>query len=283
MIGIITMFEKIYLNESNLRKHLEAPLQKERIAFLSHMEEKGFGLRYLQITSRYLLFAVQALHLEDEAKEVVTLERIQAAGQAWKRMKLSGQLRKNSNENINTKTKDFVCTTVKWLSGIGRITPIYLDEKLIFNRFNKEPAFRLKYLCAPFFEERLAYLNHLEANGMSFSTLREYAEYQLHIIEFFNMNSLCRFSSSELTAAAKQWHFMENDNHLKDARKRYKTFHAVASGWFKYAGQTRYSRIRQTGCLLRLDAQYQRIIYNNSTKQKIRTGAFLCICFQCRL
>jgi site-specific recombinase XerD len=199
------------------------------------MEGKGVCRRYLQISSTYLLFAVQALHLKDEAKEVVSFESIHAAGQKWKRMKKYSPLRKNTDENVDTKTKDFVCTTVKWLSTIGRIHPVYLDEELIFNRFNKEPAFRLKYLCAPCFEERLSYLSHLEANGMSFNTLREYAEYQLHIISFLNLTSLCQFKSSEIINAARQWHATGNANGLKDARKRYKTFRAVASGWFKYA------------------------------------------------
>jgi integrase/recombinase XerD len=235
MTGVTTMFEKIYLKESNLRKHLETPLLKEREEFLSHMEEKRLCLRYLQITSKYLLFAVHALHLKDEAKEVVAFECIQAAGQKWKSMKLSGSLRKNADKRVDTKTKDFVCTTVKWLSSIGRISPVYLNDKLIFNRFNKEPAFRLKYLCAPYFEERLAYLNHLESNHLSLSTLREYAEYQLHIIEFLNLTSLHQFRRSELTAAARQWHAKGNNIRLQDAGRRYKTFRAVAIGWFEYA------------------------------------------------
>jgi len=230
------MFEKLYLNESKTRKHLETPLLKEREEFLSPMERKGFCLRYLQMTSDYLLFAVRELNLKDGTKEVVSFESIQAAGQAWKKMKLSSLRRINADESVDTKTKDFVCTTVKWLSGIGWIDPVYMDEKLIFNRLNKRPAIRLKYLSAPCFEERLTCLNHLEANGMSFSSLREYAEYQLHIIEFFNMTSLCRFSSNELVVAAKQWqHAKGNENCIKDARKRYTTFHAVTHGWFAYA------------------------------------------------
>jgi hypothetical protein len=44
------MFEKIYLNESSLRKHLEAPLLKEREEFLSAIEKKEFCIRHLQIT-----------------------------------------------------------------------------------------------------------------------------------------------------------------------------------------------------------------------------------------
>ena len=58
MTDVTTMFEKIHFKDSNLRKHVEAPLLKEREEFLSHMEEKGLSLRYLQITSKYLLFAV---------------------------------------------------------------------------------------------------------------------------------------------------------------------------------------------------------------------------------
>ncbi|MDD4220493.1 MAG: tyrosine-type recombinase/integrase [Sphaerochaetaceae bacterium] len=228
------MFEKIYLKKTNLRKHLEAPLLKEREEFLSHMEKKKLCLRYLQITSKYLLFAVQELHLKDEAKVIVSFDSIREAGQKWKKMKLSSSLRKNADERVDTKTKDFVCTTVKWLSGIGWINPVYLNDKLIFNRLNKEPAFRLKYLCAPSFKERLAYLNHLEANGMSFSTLREYAEYQLHIIEFLNLTSLHQFSRGELKVAARHWDTIGNGNRLKKRGKRYKTFLAVASGWFEY-------------------------------------------------
>jgi hypothetical protein len=139
------------------------------------------------------------------------------------------------DESVKTKTKDFICTTVKWLSRIGRINLVYLKEKLIFNRFNKESAFRLKYLCALCFGEYLAYSDYLEANGMILYTLREYAEYQLHIIGFFNLTSLRRFTGSQLIVAARQWHTMVKDNRFKNARKRYKTFRAVAFSWLGYA------------------------------------------------
>jgi site-specific recombinase XerD len=229
------MFEKIYLKESNLRKHLGFPLQKEREAFLVQMEEKGACLRYLQMSSAYLLFAVQALHLKDDNKEVVSFESIQATGHEWKRKKLSNSRRINTGESVETKTKEFVSTTVKWLSEIGRINPLFMDENLIFNRFNKMSA-RLKYLCAPFFDERRAYLNHLEVNGMKHSTLREYSVYQLHIIDFMNITTLRRFSESEILTAARKWHAIGNENRPKDTMRRYNTFRAVAFGWFKYSG-----------------------------------------------
>ena len=218
-----------------MRKHLDAPLLNERIVFLLQMEEKGNSLRSLQITSNYLLFAVRVLHLKDDTKDVVSFERIQLAGREWKQMRLSSSRRKNTDESVDTKKRDFVCITVKWLSGIGRINPLYLNDELIFNRLNKEPSFRLNYYCAPYFEERLAYLNHLEANGMSFNSLREYAEYQLYIIEFLNLTFSCRFSSSEIKTAAVKWNAMGNNNMLKDSTKRLQYFRKVANGWFKYA------------------------------------------------
>ncbi|MFA6820431.1 MAG: tyrosine-type recombinase/integrase [Bacteroidaceae bacterium] len=228
------MFKKIFSKEANLRKHLEAPLLKEREEFLLKMEKKGLCLRYFQIVSKYLLFAVQVLNLKDNVNEHVSFEDILKAGQKWKKMKLFSPQRKNFNPNVDTKTKEFLCTTVIWLSNIGRIAPSYWDKRLIFNRICDTPAFKLKYFGTSFFKERLIFLNYLEANGISFSRLREYAEYQIHIISFFNLKALRMFSKSELFAASEQWDALSSTSCIKG--KRYKTFHAVAYNWFDYLG-----------------------------------------------
>ena len=60
------MLNKIYLKDSNLRPHLEAPLLKEREKFVSHIAQRGYCLRYQQMVAEYLLFAVRYLGLKDE-------------------------------------------------------------------------------------------------------------------------------------------------------------------------------------------------------------------------
>ncbi|MFA6756095.1 MAG: tyrosine-type recombinase/integrase [Bacilli bacterium] len=200
------------------------------------MENKGFCPRYLQMTSQYLLFAVKTLELKDKKTELVSLDRIFNTGKDWEKRRLSNPKRKNLNKDVDTKMRGYVFTTFKWLSSISRINPLYLDNELIFNRFNKNAAYRLNYLHAPFLKERLNFLNHLEANGMSFNRIREYAVYQIHIISFFKLTSLRMFDKNELDNASEKWWHLDKTKNIEERKKRYKNFHAVSFSWFKYLG-----------------------------------------------
>lgn len=230
------MIEKIYSKEPNLHFHLDAPLLKEREEYLIQMQEKGCSLRYLQMISEYLLFAVNALELKDNIHELVPLVCIFKTGKEWEKRRLCNPKRKCFRQNVNTYMRVYIQTTFKWLSSIDRIDSLYLDPELIFNRLNKNSAYRLNYLHAPFFSERLDFLNHLEINGMDFNGIREYAVYQVHIISFLKLTTLRNFDKKELNTASEEWQNLDKSKNINQRRKRYINFHAVSFSWFKFLG-----------------------------------------------
>lgn len=232
---IINMLEKIYLKEINLRPHLNGSLLKERNEFIALMINQGFCLRYQHMSAQHLLFAVKMLNLSDSDKSLISLERIKILGEQWRIARLKSVRRKNMSENVDTKTNSFIITTIKWLAGINRIDTRYLDDRNIFNRLNTMVHFKVKYFCAPLYDERLSYLNNLESNGMSLNTLREYAEYQLHVINILDLDFKIKVTESEVLDGLSRWcnKYQEESNKL--SRKRYKIFRAVAYGWLGYA------------------------------------------------
>lgn len=238
----ITMFTTIYKTESIVRVHTSAPLLKERINFLLQKEKEGLGLRVIQLYANHLLFAVNHLKIKDESTSPVLFSEILKTGEKWFGEKSAKKRVPESNDLI-TKKRNFISFTVKWLASIGRVDPCYYDNQLIFNRFNKEPYFRIKYYSAPFFKERLDYLNYLELNGMCKSTLREYAEYQIIIINHLRLKYLAPTNKELICKSAKEWQSLQISNSSNECRKRYKLFHCVLTGWFRYMGLLHTERI----------------------------------------
>lgn len=70
----IYAFEKLYKKEPKLQRYLDAPLLHEREAYITHMEGKGYCLRYLLIKATYLLYAVN--NLPPVGGELIPLESI---------------------------------------------------------------------------------------------------------------------------------------------------------------------------------------------------------------
>jgi integrase/recombinase XerD len=228
------MYEKIYLKESNLRPHLDAPLRKERENYILQMEEKGLCIRYLQIASKYLLFAVRVLNLRDGCASVVLFEEIKAASQTWREMKLESNRRKNTAPDVDTKTNDFVCTTIKWLSGIHRLDARFYEEDNLFNLFNTLMVYKLKYFCAPLYKERIAYLQYQRQRGMGLKTLREYAETQLFVINMLGLVVPCMVHEEEVWTALTKWDRTSQGRHKCQSRKGHCSFRTVAFGWLRY-------------------------------------------------
>ena len=132
------MFDKICLKDSNLRPHLEAPLLKERIRFVSSIAERGYCLRYQQMVAEYLLFAVRHLGLKDNDHTPIALVAIWEMGHAFHKARLSGKKRKNLSPDVDTKFKDQMCYTVTWLNGLNMLENIYNDYQNILNRLITE-------------------------------------------------------------------------------------------------------------------------------------------------
>lgn len=230
------MFDKIYLKDSNLRPHLEAPLLKERIRFVSSIAERGYCLRYQQMVAEYLLFAVRHLGLKDNDHTPIALVAIWEMGHAFHKARLSSKKRKNLSPDVDTKFKDQMCYTVTWLNGLNMLENIYNDSQNILNRLITESYYKLKHFSAPLLAERVSYLQYLYDSGYCHATIREAAEKQLVVMEMLNLVNFRPVSVSEINTALVRWDSIDRGNHRAHAPKGRRTFRTIAFNWLRHTG-----------------------------------------------
>ena len=212
------MIETLFQNQIKIQEHLGAPLLNEREAFITLKKDKGRCLRSLQMTADYLLFAVKNLNLGESMPRIAKLEEIIACRAVWK----------------DKKFWFYVSTTVQWLDSMHCLDPAYNDDSIIFNQFSTVCFYKIRYLTYPLYKERLAYIEHLQLQGMSFSGLHEYALMQLHIVDMLDLNGAVTREDISRIIATKEEAAKEAGGSLSP--KWRKTFHAVAIGWLKHAG-----------------------------------------------
>lgn len=230
------MFEKIYLKDSNLRQHLEAPLLKERENFVSRMERRGYCVRYQQMVASYLLFAVKYLGLKDNDRSPVALMSIWEMGSAYRQNRLASKRRKNPSPDVDTKYDDQIYYTITWLKEIGMLDKLYNDSSTILNQLIVKDFYKLKHLTSPLLAERLSYLQHLYDTGYARTTIREAAEMQLVVIEMLNLTSHRPVHTVEINNAFIKWDSIERGNHRAHAVKARKKFFNVAYNWLRHVG-----------------------------------------------
>ena len=68
------MLEKIILRKGSLKRHLDAPLLKEREEFLGMMFEKGISHSYLICLADKLLLYVKMFSMTDETPRKITIQ-----------------------------------------------------------------------------------------------------------------------------------------------------------------------------------------------------------------
>lgn len=230
------MFEKIYLKDSNLRPHLEAPFLKEREDFVSRMEGRGYCVRCQQMVASYLLFAVKYLGLKDNDRSPVALMPIWEMGQAYLQKRLASKRRKNSSPDVDTKYVDQIHYTITWLKEIGMLDEQYNDSSVILNQLMVKDFYKLKHLVSPLLAERLSYLQHLHDTGYERTTIREAAEMQLVVIEMLNLTSHRPVHADEVNNAFVKWDSIERGHHRPHAARSRTKFFNVAFNWLRHAG-----------------------------------------------
>ncbi len=166
----------------------------------------------------YLLFAVQSLDLDDNSNRIVRLEDIVSSGKLWR----------------DKKVKFYVSTVVKWLGSIKMLDTRYYDNSIVFNSFSTKCHNRLRYLIYPLYQERLAYLEYLKDSGAAFSTLREYAETQLVIIDRLGIRDRRPVTEAEIMDAISRAKEESEKKYATISSKWIKSFKTVAHRWFLY-------------------------------------------------
>ena len=234
MVSHITMFKKLYKKKNKLLEHFDAPLLHERETYISHMEEKGYSLKYQRKKASYLLYAVRSLSLIDG--EYVTLESIVALGDSYKKNKINQEKTRGKIVTKNTKDNDLVCTVVDFFTSISLIDPRIIDQSNLVNSIFKFTNTRLKYFCAPLYQERISYLSYLQSIGMSLFSIREYAEIQINIMEVLCMKEPYAISREGINKAWSKWNKLCLERNGAESHIRKRKFFKCAYGWFDYLG-----------------------------------------------
>lgn len=204
------MLKNLIKSGSHLAKHLEGPLLKEREEFLKFLSQNGLAKSTLLIKACYLLHIVRLLGLSDNSKRTcVSLADIDAAAEKWSSVSQSGKPRTSPSTK-----KLFSQTAISWFLRMGCMETRYTRTILACGDLHFPGTIR-KYLEAPFFEERMSYLEHMRNNGFKPCVIRKAATLQLHLIDFLYLNVLQKVSHSEIEDAAQRWSNVQNISHGK--------------------------------------------------------------------
>jgi site-specific recombinase XerD len=234
------MLETIIRRKWYLKKHLEAPLLKERESCLTFMAEKrDYSHNYLLSLTDYLLLIVTSLKLEDGHSEQVSISSIRDAANTWSKTKKNHPMkRKDSTPSSVAKYMD---VAFSWLAYIGRLDGIYTNNAIILNRLFTRKYHKLRYITYPLLKERTEYLQMWEDKGAAMITLRSIAAYQLHLIDYLHVEEGRMISVEEIQKSADSWMTVQKSG-VKDASGRYarRRFISYTSGWLSYMGQLIY-------------------------------------------
>ena len=217
-----------------LKKHLDAPLLKERQAYLEFWASKGVSKHTLKSIADYLLRIVQFLHLKNDNR-VVAIETIEKAAAAWGKFRYNHPMKKSYSPSGE---KKFMLFALDWLKRMNLRKELPEERIALFNKlFERRHALR-RHTSAPLLQERLLYLQHWANLQAKDSTLRKIASYQLLIIKLLNFHTVRAVAFHEIEEAALKWAVNEkvrlrNNTFSKFSQRR---FMNDAVGWFRMLG-----------------------------------------------
>ena len=224
------MITQLFKFKSTQRKHLDAPLLQVRIRFLIMKSEHGLCQEHLKDWARLLLAFVSYYNLQDECTERISLNKVVSKAKLWAKAISKNSHRKKTHKMVLDEEK-FIVRSIDFLGYINLLDIRYSDKMvnlLVERKFDK-----VKLIVAPFFQERISFLNEYHLSGHKKETLRRYAQYQLHLIEFLGLRNTKMVTDEEIFAAAKKWkNYSDPSLHKKSGSKWNDTFFiTVAKKW----------------------------------------------------
>ena len=224
------MLEKVILQRHHLKRHLLAPLLKEREDYLQILYEKGYKRKSILRVATYMLRIIELLGISDENNKPVSLKDI-----------LNGA-KTMSSSLINIKDKQrvenlFIGYALLWLPKVGCMDSSYNRFSKTLGKYITKPHTILKYMSAPLFDERMDYLEFMKSNGYSDSTIKKAAFYQLMAINYLKLDELRVVSIEELVTAAEEYTNKElGSGHRNVGSSIGKTlFVESVKGWLRFA------------------------------------------------
>ena len=231
------MLETIIRRKWYLKKHLDAPLLKERESYLAFMAEKrNYSHNYLLSLADYLLLIVTSLNLEDGCFGQISISSIRDAAITWSKTKKNHPMKRK--ENTPSSIAKYMDAAFSWLAYVGRLDGIYTDNALILNRLFTRKYHKLRYLTYPLLKERAEYLQMWEDKGAAIIPLRSIAAYQLHLIDYLHVQDGHMVNIEDIRKSAESWMTVQKPG-IKDASGEYarRRFVSYTTCWLSYMGQ----------------------------------------------
>lgn len=226
------MLEQIILRKPFLKKHLAAPLLKERESFLAMKGGQGLGRLTLMSWAGYTLKFIHYFNLHDNDKRPVSLDDVVEAARQWSSPVPNHYHSQKHRDCPSSKIK-FIEMAVDFLQYIDLLDSRYQDEMI--NYLAERKWHKVRLIAAPFYDERMSFLMECKSKGLKKETLLLYAQYQLHIIEFLKLENHRIVTDEEISDAAVKWQNLEDKgSHKKKGTKaNYSFFVYFAKMWLK--------------------------------------------------
>lgn len=177
------MITQLFKFKSTQRRHLEASLLQVRIRFLSMKSEQGLCQEHLKDWARLLLAFVSCYNLQDGSTTRIALNEVVSKAELWAKS-ISKKSSKEKTHQMVLNEEKFVVRSIDFLEYIGLLDIRYYDN--VVNLLVERKFDKVKLIVAPFFQERVSFLNEYRLSGHKKETLRRYAQYQIHLIEFWD-------------------------------------------------------------------------------------------------
>jgi len=169
------LFVQLFSRGHALRRHVNAPLLKERLEYLDYWVNNGASLSYLHCLSQYLLIAINLLKLYE--LRIVTANEIEAAANIWAH---NDKIRLRKNGYSKFARMRFIRDTSNWLNMLGylehpvkKIIPFgnYLDQYVYYMRSEQGLSENTIMSRIATLKNFLFKLNHMEKDFNAISPL----------------------------------------------------------------------------------------------------------------
>ena len=226
------MLEQIIIRKPFLKKHLAAPLLKERESFLTMKSKEGLSRLTLMGWAGYSLKFIQYFNLHDGEKRIVSLDDVVEAARQWS-SPIPDHYHSRKRHDCPSSRIKFIEMAVDFLLYVGLLDSRYQDD--IVNYLAERKWHRVRLIAAPFYKERMSFLMDCKSKGFKRQTLQLYAQYQLHLIEYLDLKTFRIVTNEEISNAAKKWQNLEDkgSHKKKGTKSNYSFFIYFANMWLK--------------------------------------------------
>lgn len=225
------MLTQIYSSRPTAQKrHHDAPLFLERNRFLTMKCEQGLRLSCLKQWANYLMLFVSDFQLYDGIRTCISLDDILGKAEAWSLPKPRSYHKRKNQKSLQAK-EYYIIRAIDFLDYLRLLDMRYYDKTV--NMLVESKHAKISLITAPFYKERMAFIEECYLSGYKPQVLNKYAQYQLHLIDFINLKAYRIVTDEEIQIAANKWKSHSNSGiHKKAGTKWNDTFFiSVAKKW----------------------------------------------------